>query len=214
MKVFVVYSHPTHDSLMGAALERTLRGLEAGGHDVRLSDLYADGFAPELSLAERAQIMVDHREQPEVRADLSGYINNLRWCETLVFVYPTWWGSQPAMLKGWLDRVLVPGVAYEVAPGANRISPLLHNVRSLIAITSHGSTKWVNALQGEPGKRTISRSLRAVCNRRCRSTWLAVYDVDRCGDARRQRFLGRVEQTMLELPRRSTSAPANDLVQV
>ncbi len=212
MRVFVVYCHPTHDSLIGAALERTLRGLETAGHDVRLSDLYVDEFTPELSLAERAQIMIDHREQPEVRADLAGYINNLQWCDSLVLVYPTWWGGQPAMLKGWLDRVLVPGVAYEVPAGAERISPLLHNVRTLVAITSHGSTKWVNTLQGEPGKRTVSRSLRAVCHRRCRSQWIAIYDTDRCSDSRRQRFLERVERKMRSLPERRTSAPANDLV--
>jgi NAD(P)H dehydrogenase (quinone) len=200
VKVYVVYCHPTHDSLIGAALERALRGLEAGGHDVRLSDLYVDGFTPELSLAERSQMMVDHRAQPEVRAELAGYINNLEWCDTLVVVYPTWWGGQPAMLKGWLDRVLVPGVAYEVRAGADRISPLLRNVRMLVTITSHGSTKRINALQGEPGKRTISRSLRAVCHRRCRAKWIAIYNIDRCNESRRQRFLDRVERHMRALP--------------
>lgn len=212
MKVYVVFCHPTRESLIGSALDRALRGLEAGGHDVRLSDLYADGFSAELSLAERSQIMVDHRAQPEVRADLSGYINNLQWCDALVFVYPTWWGGQPAMLKGWLDRILVPGVAYEVRPGAERISPLLHNVRTLVSITSHGSTKWVNALQGEPGKRTISRSLRAVCHRRCRSSWIAVYDTDRCSSSRRQRFLDRVEQQMRALPTRTSGSRTSMLV--
>ncbi len=212
MKVYVVFCHPTRESLIGAALDRALRGLEAGGHDVRLSDLYADGFSAELSLGERSQIMIDHRAQPEVRAELSGYINNLQWCDALVFVYPTWWGSQPAMLKGWLDRILVPGVAYEVRPGAERISPLLHNVRTLVSITSHGSTKWVNALQGEPGKRTISRSLRAVCHRRCRSSWIAVYDTDRCSSSRRQRFLDRVERQMRALPTRTSGSRTSMLV--
>lgn len=202
MNVFVLFCHPTHESFAGALLERTLRGLEASGHDVRLSDLYADGFNPELSSLERANMMVDHRERPDVRADLTGYINNLQWCDAVVLVYPTWWGGQPAMLKGWFDRVLVPGVAYEVRPGANSISPLLHNVRTIIAITSHGSTKWVNCLQGEPGKRTITRSLKAVCNRRCRRSWLAIYDLDRCSAAQRAQFLDRVERKMRSLPDR------------
>lgn len=214
MKVFVVFCHPTHESFAGTLLERTLRGLELGGHDVRLSDLYADGFTPELSAYERSQMMVDHREHPEVRADLTGYINNLQWCDALVLVYPTWWGGQPAMLKGWLDRVLVPGVAYEVRPGASRISPLLHNVRTLVAITSHGSTKWVNTLQGEPGKRTVTRSLRAVCSRRCRRTWLAIYDIDRCSTTRRTRFLERVERRMRSLPDRSSVAVERDLARI
>lgn len=199
MNAYVVFCHPHHDSLAGAALDRVLRGLERGGHSVRMSDLYADGFEPALSLDEKTNQLVDHREHPEVRPSLAGYIDNLTWCDTLVLVYPTWWGGQPAMLKGWFDRVWVTGVVYELPAGKNRITALLHNVKRIVVVTTHGSSKLVNAVQGEPGKRTVTRSLRALCNHWCRTDWLAIYAVDRATPEQCDRFLDRVERHLRSL---------------
>jgi putative NADPH-quinone reductase len=199
VNAYVVFCHPHHDSLAGAALDRVLRGLERGGHSVRMSDLYADGFEPALSLDEKTNQLVDHREHPEVRPSLAGYIDSLTWCDTLVLVYPTWWGGQPAMLKGWFDRVWVTGVVYELPAGKNRITALLHNVKRIVVVTTHGSSKLVNAVQGEPGKRTVTRSLRALCNHWCRTDWLAMYAVDRATPEQCDRFLDRVERHLRSL---------------
>jgi putative NADPH-quinone reductase len=103
------------------------------------------------------------------------------------------------MLKGWFDRVWVCGVAWELPAGANRLTPLLRNVRRLVAVTTHGSPKYVNVLEGEGGKRTLTRSLRAMCHPLCRTTWLALYDIDRCSDAKRSDFLTTVETKMRSL---------------
>jgi putative NADPH-quinone reductase len=209
VKVYIVYCHPDRESLTGAALERVMAGLQQGGHSIRLSDLYADGFDPALSAVERANQLVDHREHPEVRPALQGYIDDLTWCDTLVLVYPTWWGGQPAMLKGWFDRVWVTGVVYEAPAGKNRITSLLHNVQRIVVVTTHGSPKRVNALQGEPGKRTVTRSLRALCNRWCRTDWISLYDVDRATPDDCRRFLDRVEHHMARMrTRRQANAPA------
>lgn len=194
-----MFSHPHHDSLAGAALQRALRGLERGGHSVRVSDLYADGFEPALTLDEKNNQLFDHREHPELRKPLQGYIDNLTWCDTLVLVYPTWWGGQPAILKGWFDRVWVTGVVYEAPEGKNRITSLLHNVRRIVVVTTHGSSKLVNAVQGEPGKRTVTRSLRALCNHWCRTDWVAMYAVDRATPEQCDRFLDRVERQLRSL---------------
>jgi putative NADPH-quinone reductase len=199
VKAYVVFSHPHHDSLAGAALQRALRGLERGGHSVRVSDLYADGFEPALTLDEKNNQLFDHREHPELRKPLQGYIDNLTWCDTLVLVYPTWWGGQPAILKGWFDRVWVTGVVYEAPEGKNRITSLLHNVRRIVVVTTHGSSKLVNAVQGEPGKRTVTRSLRALCNHWCRTDWVAMYALDRATPEQCDRFLDRVERQLRSL---------------
>ncbi|MBK8333389.1 MAG: NAD(P)H-dependent oxidoreductase [Ilumatobacteraceae bacterium] len=195
MRVHLVYCHPSETSFTAAVRDRALVGLHAAGHDVRVSDLYADGFVPELSAWERT----NHLAPPETKPDIAEYAANLRWCEALVLVYPTWWAGQPAMLKGWIDRVWVAGVAYELPEGANRIRPRLHNIRRIVAITTHGSTKLVNALEGEGGKRIVTRSLRVLCSKRARTTWIALYNIDRSTDARRAAHLARVEQAMCEL---------------
>ena len=96
-----------------------------------------------------------------------------------MLVYPTWWSGQPAMLKGWIDRVL--GLRCRVDPAGWRhaLRPRLRNVRRIVVVTTHGSSKLVNAIQGEGGKRTVTRALRLLCHRRCRTTWIALYGVDR-----------------------------------
>ena len=199
MNVLVVFCHPTHDSFTGASLQRAMAGLATAGHDVRLIDLYAEGFRPELSRAERAVHGIDQRTDPQLHSDIADHLEHLRWAEALVFVYPTWWAGQPAMLKGWFDRVLVNGVAWHLPEGANRIRPMLVEVRRLVVVTSHGSTKFINVIEGEGGKRVVSRAVRVLCNLRCRTQWVALYDIDRASLAKRQAFLDRVERRLARL---------------
>lgn len=195
MKVHLVYCHPLETSITAAARDRALVGLRAGGHDVRVTDLYADGFRPELNAWERT----NHLAPADTKPEIATYAANLQWCEALVLVYPTWWAGQPAMLKGWIDRVWVAGVAYDLPEGANRIRPRLHNIRRIVAVTTHGSTKFINMLEGEAGKRIVTRSLRVLCSKRTRTKWIALYNIDRSSDKGRAEYLDRVEQTMREL---------------
>jgi NAD(P)H dehydrogenase (quinone) len=193
-KVLVVHCHPLEGSFIAAVRDRVLAGLAAGGAEVRLTDLYADGFDPAFSAAERA----DHLA-PGTHPSLVSYADDLRWCDTLVLVYPTWWSGQPAMLKGWIDRVWVNEVAWTLPDGANRLRPELRNVRRLVAVTTHGSSKLINAIEGESGKRTLTRSLRSMCHPLARTTWLAMYGVDNASEADRLAFLDRVERRVVRL---------------
>jgi len=194
MRVLVVYCHPEPESLVGAALDRVRRGLASAHHDVRVTDLYADNFEPAMSAHERRT-----HQDPGVGDDLRPYADDLAWAEALVFVYPTWWAGQPAMLKGWIDRVWVAGVAWHLPDGARVLKPLLTNIRRIVVVTTHGSSKLVNAVEGEGGKRTMTRSIRTMCSKRTRTTWCALYDVDRSDQARREKFLDRVEKTLSQL---------------
>lgn len=197
MRALVVHCHPREGSLVAAARDRALAGLAATGHDVRLVDLYADGFEPAMSCDERR-----HHAEAGVAVDdplVARYAADLAWAEALVLVYPTWWGGQPAMLKGWFDRVWVAGVAWELRDGEDVLRPLLRNLRRLVVVTTHGSSKLVNAAEGEGGKRTVTRALRAMCSRRARTTWCALYGVDTAPEPARRRFLDRVERTLAGL---------------
>jgi len=194
VRVLLVYCHPNPESLVAAARDRAVTAL-AAAHDVRHVDLYADGFRPEMSAEERAR----HKLPGVVAADVQRYADDLAWAQALVLVYPTWWSGQPAMLKGWFDRVWVAGVAWELPRGANVPRGKLRNVRRIVVITTHGSSKWINALEGESGKRTVTRSLRAMCSRRARTTWCAIYAIDTAPAEQRARFLDRVERTLKKL---------------
>ncbi|NND75145.1 MAG: flavodoxin family protein [Ilumatobacter sp.] len=194
-RVLVVYCHPCPDSFAGAVRDRAVATL-TGGAEVRVTDLYADGFDPAFSAAEHAAHL-----QAGAAPDVARYADDLRWCDTLVLVYPTWWAGQPAMLKGWIDRVWVCGVAWELPDGSNRLRPLLRDVRTIVALTTHGSRKYVNMVEGEGGKRTVTRSLRLMCHPLTRTVWCALYNCDRSDDVDRGRYLDRVEARLAALVR-------------
>jgi putative NADPH-quinone reductase len=190
MNVLVIHAHPSGNSFSAALCDSILRGLNSSNHDVRVRRLYEESFDPRLSVAEWR----GHMDPPETKTHLASHFDDLRWCEALILVYPTWWGAQPAILKGWMDRVWANGVAWDLPDGASRLRPLLHNVRRIITVTTHGSNRRVNALQGVPGRRISNRSLRVICHPRCRTKWLAIYRLDSTTDSKRRAFLKRVEK--------------------
>ena len=190
MKTLVVYVHPVEGSFTSSVRDAIIQHLPSQHHEVRLRDLYAENFDPFLSATERSL----HHTPPTTRPELARDVEDLRWCEAIVFVYPTWWSGLPAMLKGWIDRTWMNEVAWALPLGANTIRPRLTNIRRLVAVTTHGSSKFVNALQGEPGKRTISRSIRLMCNRWCRARWIALYGLDKSKLEDRQKHLATIVQ--------------------
>lgn len=170
----VVICHPKATSLTRAAAERVLIGLRAAGRPVRVLDLDAMEFDPVLRLEE----VRGHLGSPDDRPDLAEHVEALRWARELVLIYPTWFSGQPARLKGWFDRVWMNEVAFVLPEGAGRISGRLRNLRRIHVVTSHGSTRRVNWLQGNSGRIRVRRTLRVLCHRFCRTTWTAIYDVD------------------------------------
>jgi putative NADPH-quinone reductase len=193
VRTLVVHAHPRADSFAAAVRDRVLAGLHAGGHDIDLLDLYTEGFEPCLSADEWRAHQTGIVAKPD---DVKAQAARLTRAQALVLVYPTWWGAQPAIMKGWLDRVWVDGVAYTLPVGAHRVRPLLRDVRRLAAVTTHGSPKWINAIEGEPGKRLVLRQMRSLCHPLVRTTWLALYGLDRSGDAERRAFLDKVERKL------------------
>ena len=192
----MVFSHPNPGSYVAALDRCVVSTLAASGHEVRHLDLHAEGFDPAFSLFER----LHHTGPPEEKLAqfpaLAPHVDALRWCDHLVLVYPTWWSGLPAMLKGWVDRTFMQGVAWELPDGADRIRPLLTNIGGVTVVTTHGSSKFVNALEGESGKRTVSRSMRLMFRRRARFSWVALYGADSCSGAEREAFIRWVHLTM------------------
>ena len=191
-RVLVVFAHPEPTSFVGSLRDLVLSIAEETKAEVRQHDLYAEGFSAVLSLNEWNL----HRAPPDSKPHLAQHFDDVQWCDTLVFVYPTWWSAQPAILKAWMDRVIAHDVAWTVKDGADRISPGLSNVKRLVAITTHGSSKLVNMVEGEAGKFIVKRAIRVLCSWRCRTEWLAMYDVDGSTRVERDRFTRRVERRL------------------
>lgn len=190
MRALVVYCHPSPQSFTAAVRDRVLAALEERGAETRLIDLYAEGFAPVLSLAEW---------EGYARGDgtpVAAHVAALRWCDTLIFVYPTWWYGQPAILKGWLDRVLLPGVAFSMPRPNETIRPMLTHITRLGVFTTCGASWWLTRLVGAPGKRTILTGVRLLCAPRCRTAYAAHYLMDSSTPESRARHLARVDRVL------------------
>ncbi|MGQ0847533.1 MAG: NAD(P)H-dependent oxidoreductase [Actinomycetota bacterium] len=194
MRVLVVQAHPRHESFNAAILDQVTKVL-ASRHAVDVIRLYDDGFDPRMTPAER---IAYHTPNPIISDQVERYTNLVTGAEVLVFVYPTWWFGLPAILKGWLDRVLVPGVAF-VFDRSNKVKPNLLNVKRIVGITTYGSSWMYCKLFNDAGRRTLVRTLRLVCNPATRATWLGLYGIDWSSPARRHAFLKRVERTLTNL---------------
>lgn len=194
MNVLVISAHPKHNSLIRTLRDVAIDEMTASGHNVKVFDLYDDNFNPVLSAFERQNHAAPLEPKLGKIPDLVPYIDALKWCNALVLVYPTWWSGQPAILKGWFDRVLVNEVAWTMAQGKNRIRPHLTHVKRFVVVTAHGSSKFINALEGESGKRTAFRSIRLMFHWRARSRWIAFYGLDNSDVSDREKMIKRLRR--------------------
>ncbi|WP_242111984.1 NAD(P)H-dependent oxidoreductase [Luteimonas aquatica] len=125
MNVLLVFAHPEPRSLAGALREVAVRELEALGHAVRVSDLYAAGWKAQVDRGDFPLLAAEARLAPSEASaqafaadaltdDVRAEQEKLRWADVLILQFPLWWFTMPAILKGWVDRVYAYGFAYGV----------------------------------------------------------------------------------------------------
>jgi putative NADPH-quinone reductase len=197
MRLLVVFCHPDPDSY-GAAIFRTAcQALREAGHELRIIDLYAERFDPVFRLEEKRSYLTDTAQNI---AGVALHVEALQWAEGWVAIYPTWFYGLPAMLKGWLDRVWLPGVTFQVATAKKRtIRGELGNIRRFVGITTSGSPWWWLRVIGDPGRSLLMKGLRPLYARGCRMTWLQLHDMNHVTQADREAFLAKVDRTLRTL---------------
>ena len=193
MKILVVFCHPIRDSFAGAVLDRCLAELGRAGHQLTVKDLYREGFDPVLSAHERRA----YEDQGANQAPVGGEIAALKEAQGLLLVYPTWWYGMPALLKGWFDRVWIPGVAFDLDRRRGVSMHALGGVKRLMVVTTYGAPAWfIRLWLGDPGRRVVMRGLKPLLAPGCRSAWAALYRMDRNTPAQRSGFLDRVSRKL------------------
>lgn len=190
MRVLVLYAHPVETSFAAALHKTTVERLTAAGHEVDDCDLYAEGFEPVLTRQER----LDYHDLDQNRAPVQRYVERLMAAEAVVIVSPVWNFGHPAILKGYFDRVFLPGVSFSMKDG--QVAPSLQHIRKLAVVTTYGTTRWRAFLMGDPPRKIANRALRALIKPAAPVRYLALYDMNRADDARRQDFLSKVEDFM------------------
>ena len=140
MRVLVVYVHPKAQCFNRSVLDLTVKELTASGHEVQVADLYKEGFQPAMLAEDYAQF-----EGKAMPADVLREQDRVEWSDALVFIFPYWWWSIPALLKGWFDRVFSMGWAW-LDPSKPELSPL--KPRKVLVLTSAGASKDQLAKRG------------------------------------------------------------------
>ena len=138
MQVLVVHAHPSRTSFSRSIADTAEATLKAAGHDVTVVHLDDEHFRPAMSAEER---LAYDTATPILDAQVAVHADLVAAAEALVFVYPTWWAAPPAILKGWMERVLVPGVAFTFEPDTHEVRAGLRHVRRLVGITTYGSSR-------------------------------------------------------------------------
>lgn len=192
MRTVLVVAHPNPAAFTRAVAAAAERGLRTAGHDVTVLDLAAEGFRAAMSADERRAY---HSGSPVIDPMVAAHVEQVRGAEALVFVYPTWWSSMPAVLKGWLERVMVEGVAFRF-DSKGKVRPALTHVRRVTGISTYGSPWRYVRLVNDNGRRTLTRALRLSTGLRTRRRWMSLYAIDTTTPEQRAEFLRRVEKAM------------------
>jgi putative NADPH-quinone reductase len=190
LRLLLVFAHPSPESYCAALFRAAQETLGAKGHELRVRDLYALEFDPVMQREEWEGYM----QAADANARLHGSeIADLRWAEGLILIYPTWWYGPPAILKGWLERIWIPGVAFEIPKSRfGRVTRKLDNIRLFVAITTSGSPWWWLKLIRDPGRSLFTGAMRPLMHPRCRFLWNQLYRMNHCTTRERERFMHRV----------------------
>ena len=238
-RILLIHVHPASDSYSNAIANAVVGGAKEGGHELRHRNLYDESFRPQMNVDERASYFDshprrrrrrgdDHDDGRSLPSDVRDHVRDLRWANSVIFVYPTWWFNVPAMLKGYFDRVFVMGETWDfpggdasAAPpsrendddddddGGSRTTtgvvgnvglvPKLTNVHRVMGISTYGASRAVTFASGDAGRNTICTAIRhGNFNPVCPCYWLGLYDLDHCDSDARTKFLNEVRRVVRE----------------
>lgn len=154
-KILVVLGHPDSDSLSGHLAEEYFKAAKSSGKDVRYIKLGEINFNPVLQHG--------YKQRQEHEPELAYFWESIVWAEHLVFFYPIWWGAMPALLKGALDRVLLPGKAFKYKKNSQFWDRLLEG-RSAHLFTTMDTPPWYYRLvYRQPGHHQMKRTILEFC---------------------------------------------------
>ena len=194
MRILYIYCHPLPESFHAAIRARALDELEIAGHEVDLLDLYAEKFDPVLSEEARRHYHDTSRNQ----IGLEDHIRRLTRAEAMVVQFPTWCFGMPALLKGYFDRMILPGVAFDLGDPTD-VKPMLANLTRIVGIVTYGRPRHMALWMGDPPRKMVKRYLRWFTGGRARVDYHALYHLNVATDAQRIAFLERVQLALRRL---------------
>ena len=188
-RALVLFAHPVPESFSSTLHSCVVDTLRRRDWEVDDCDLNAEDFHPVLTAEERRHYHdLSRNVQP-----VASHVERLQAAEALVLVFPVWNFGYPAILKGYFDRVFLPGVSFRLEKG--KVRPNLTHIRRLAAVTTYGGSRARAIFAGDPPRHMVKRALWHV-TRPEKLRYLALYDMNRASDRKRAAFLGRVRREM------------------
>ncbi len=212
-KVLIIHAHPVEESYSNALCDVVYSTLIESGHEVKKRYLYnynykdvKHSFNPSLQRNEWLSYLnpddIEKRKTSEglkklnIPNDIKLAIEELRWCDSIVFIFPTWWYNFPAILKGYFDRVFLPGVAFEFAKTSEdniNVIPGLENIKKIGVVTTYGGTMASVLYCGDNSRNFMSNGLRTVFDQNCLLMWNSLYNTNNATPQERVSFLKEVK---------------------
>lgn len=195
MRTLIVYNHPREGSFCSAVREAVENGLKTGNHEYKVIDLDRDGFDPVMrekdlkAFVTAGRIGEDGLE--EVDPLVLRYMKMMRWAEQIVMIFPIWWMTTPAMIKGFIDKVIFPGIVYKMEGG--KLVSKLSSLKQVTIITTMNTPSEVyhdifgNSLEGSLIKGTFNQI--GIHDIR----WISLNMVKQAGDEKRWVWLDEIE---------------------
>jgi putative NADPH-quinone reductase len=150
-RILVILGHPSADSLCAGLAQSYIDGARAAGAEARLLALGQLAFDPRL----HAGYQGEQALEPDLRAAQA----QIAWAEHLVWVYPTWWGAMPALLKGFIDRVFLPGFAFQYRQGSSLWDRLLAGRSAELLVTMDSPPWYYRWVQHMPGHHQMKKAI-------------------------------------------------------
>lgn len=150
-RILVILGHPVTDSFCGALSKSYIGGAQAAGNEVRFIALGDMAFNPVLRNG--------YAIAQELEPDLAGARAMITWAQHIVFVYPVWWGAMPALLKGFIDRVFLPGFAFKYREGSQFLDRLLSGRSAHLLVTMDTPPWYFRWVYRMPGHNQMKRTI-------------------------------------------------------
>lgn len=195
MKTLIIYNHPHEGSFCSAVRDAVLSGLDVGGHEYKVINLDKDGFDPVMREKDLKAFVEGGRNgdnwpdgvDPLVRS----YVQKMKWSERIVMIFPIWWMTTPAMMKGFIDKVIFPGMVYRMEGG--KLVSLLSRLKQVVIITTMNTPSAIyesafnNSIEGSLIKGTFNQI--GIHDIR----WISLNMVKHVGDEKRWLWLDEIE---------------------
>lgn len=159
MNISVILAHPDPESINAAIANTVVDQLKTNGHTIFFHDLYAEKFDPLLYHTEFSK-------DAKLPSEIQLHCDQLSNADGIVIIHPNWWGQPPAILKGWIDRIIRPGVAYrfdEGDSGEGVPAGLLKAKMAIVLNTSDTSEEREENIFGDPLERTWKDCVFGLC---------------------------------------------------